>query len=131
MSRFFLVLGAFSAALSVVLGAIGAHAFQPSDVLLQKWFEIALHYQQFHALGLLVIGLLLQRYPRQGHPCSRWFTASGLLMTLGTVVFSGNLYLRSLFDFHALHAMTPVGGAALIVAWLCLTVGVWRSAGET
>lgn len=126
MSRLFMLMGALSAALSVVLGALGAHAFQTTDAMLRQWFDTALHYQQFHALGLLAVGLLLQR-----QPTSRWLVGSGFLMALGTLAFSGNLYLRSLFDFHALHAITPVGGGALIAAWLCLTVGVWRNAGET
>lgn len=45
-------------------------------------------------------------------------------MLAGMLLFSGNLYLRSLADFHALHALTPVGGGAFILAWLALARGV-------
>jgi uncharacterized membrane protein YgdD (TMEM256/DUF423 family) len=59
-------------------------------------------------------------------PASRWIAAAGTLMMVGTLLFCGNLYLRSLADFHALHAVTPFGGGAFILGWLALAVGVAR-----
>lgn len=117
----FLALGALSAAVSVVLGAAAAHALGNLPAAAQSWFHTALQYQQFHALGLLAVGLIAARLP-----ASRWITAAGWLMALGTLLFSGNLYLRSLADFHALHAVTPFGGGAFIVGWLALAIGVIR-----
>lgn len=115
--RLFLVLGALSAAVSVVLGAAAAHALANLPELSQSWFRTALQVQQFHALGLLAVGLVA------GRNASRWIVAAGWLMVLGTLLFSGNLYLRSLADFHALHAVTPFGGGAFILGWLALAVG--------
>lgn len=119
-AQVFLVLGALSAAISVALGAAGAHALAGLPEGAQSWFRTALQYQQFHALGLLVVGLIA------GRIVSAWVTAAGWLMVLGTLLFSGNLYLRSLADFHALHAVTPFGGGAFILGWLALAVGVIR-----
>jgi uncharacterized membrane protein YgdD (TMEM256/DUF423 family) len=93
-----------------LLGAAGAHALANLPELSQSWFRTALQYQQFHALGLLAIGLLADRVD------SRWISLAGWLMIVGTLLFSGNLYLRSLADFHALHAVTPWGGMAFILA---------------
>jgi len=120
-TRFFLFCGALSAAISVALGAAGAHALANLPELTQSWFRTALHYQQFHALGLLAVGLLADRI------ASRWIVVAGWLMIAGTLLFSGNLFLRSLGDFHELHAVTPFGGGAFILGWLALAVGVVTS----
>lgn len=117
----FLACGALSAAISVAIGAAGTHALANLPELSQSWFRTALQYQQFHALGLLAIGLLVDRVN------SRWINAAGWLMIAGTLLFSGNLYLRSLADFHALHAVTPFGGGAFILGWLALAAGVVTS----
>jgi uncharacterized protein (TIGR03382 family) len=45
-------------------------------------------------------------------------------MVVGLMLFSGNLYLRSLAGFHELHAVTPVGGGAFLAGWLAFAVGV-------
>jgi uncharacterized membrane protein YgdD (TMEM256/DUF423 family) len=120
-ARLFVVCGALSAAISVTLGAAGAHGLAHLPELSQSWFRTALQYQQFHALGLLAVGLLALRHASIG------FTLAGWLMIAGTLLFSGNLYLRSLADFHALHMVTPWGGGALILAWLALAAGALTS----
>lgn len=124
-ARLFLFLGALSAAVSVALGAAGAHALASLSELSQSWFRTALHYQQFHAFGLLAIGLAGLAI------ASRWLVAAGWLMVAGTLLFCGNLYLRSLADFHSLHAVTPWGGGAFILGWLALAAGVIRGRAST
>jgi uncharacterized membrane protein YgdD (TMEM256/DUF423 family) len=64
------------------------------------------------------------------HGPSRWFFAAGSLMILGTVLFVGNLYLRSLFGIHDFHALTPYGGWAYLGGWLALAIGVATSGGS-
>jgi uncharacterized membrane protein YgdD (TMEM256/DUF423 family) len=118
--KLFIVLGAISALLTVLLGAAAAHTFAAMPAGAQAWFHTGLQYQQFHALGLLAVGLVAGRNE------SKWIVAAGWLMVLGTLLFSGNLYLRSAAGFHALHAVTPYGGFAFIFAWLALAIGVLR-----
>ena len=119
-ARVFIFVGAVCAGLSVVFSAAFAHwpAFAggiPAAV------QTALSQQQFHALGLVLVGLALGwRGP------SPWWLASGWLMLVGMVLFSFNLYARSLFGFDALRALVPWGGSAWILAWLLLAVGVVR-----
>jgi uncharacterized membrane protein YgdD (TMEM256/DUF423 family) len=117
-AKLFLIIGALSALMSVLIGAAAAHA--PSETLLaaMHWFNTGMQYHQFHALALLGIGLLLAHWP------SRWFIAAGWLMVAGTVLFVGNLYLRSIFGIHDLHALTPYGGGAYLAGWLSLAIGV-------
>jgi uncharacterized membrane protein YgdD (TMEM256/DUF423 family) len=121
-AKWFLVLGAVFAALGVALGAAGSHALQ-GQLEGQGLFEIGLHYHQFHALGLILVGFAALRFPQ-----SVWLRWSGRLMLAGIVLFSGNLYLRSIGGVHVLHAVTPWGGGAFIAAWLLFALGVWRGA---
>lgn len=122
-ARCFLALGALNLALSVALGAAGMHGLKPH--LDQNdpagWFRTALNYHQLHALGLLVVGLAIERTP-----ASRWLLAAGTLLLAGILLFSGNLYLRSIAGLHAFHAATPFGGASFILGWLLFAIGVWR-----
>ena len=119
-ARLFIALGALAAALAVALGAAGAHALAGLPELSQSWFRTALQYQQFHALGLLAAGLLADRIP------SRWITAAGVLMIVGTLLFSGNLYLRTLWGIDSFRSLVPWGGGAWMLAWITLAVGVAR-----
>lgn len=120
-AKCFLAFGALNAAIAVALGAAGTHALK--DLLASTdpagWFAVALQYHQYHALGLILVGFAAERFP-----ASRWFVWAGWLMLAGIFLFSGSLYLRSLFGIHAVHAAIPFGGASFIVAWLALALGV-------
>lgn len=122
-TRSFLVLGGLNAAVSVALGAAGTHALKA--VLIANdpanWFALALQYHQFHALGLILVGIVADRIP-----VSRCLLWAGGLMLAGIVLFSGSLYLISLIGLHAVHAAIPFGGASFIVAWLLFAVGALR-----
>jgi uncharacterized membrane protein YgdD (TMEM256/DUF423 family) len=53
-------------------------------------------------------------------------TLAGWLMVTGIVVFSGSLYVLSLTGMRWLGAVTPLGGLALMAAWVALAVAAWR-----
>jgi uncharacterized membrane protein YgdD (TMEM256/DUF423 family) len=115
-ARFFLVAGALSAAVAVMLGAFGAHGLRgrlPADLL--AIYQTACQYHVYHALGLLVVGLLALQAPTNGA-----LRGSGWLMLLGTALFSGSLYLLAITGQRWLGAITPLGGTAWIAAWLLL-----------
>jgi uncharacterized membrane protein YgdD (TMEM256/DUF423 family) len=122
-ARIFLVLGGVGAALAVALGAAGMHALKPYLAANDPagWFQTALTYHQWHSLGLLAVGLTLRQQPG-----SRWLRVAGWLLVIGLLLFCGNLYLRSLLGFHALHAVTPLGGMTFIAGWLAYAMGAWR-----
>ncbi len=124
MARLFLIAGALSATLAVMLGAFGAHALRgrlPADLL--AIYQTASQYHVYHALGLLAVGLLSLHLPTSG--ALRW---SGWLMLLGTALFSGSLYLLAITGQRWLGAITPLGGSAWIAAWLLF---VWAARAVT
>jgi uncharacterized membrane protein YgdD (TMEM256/DUF423 family) len=57
-------------------------------------------------------------------PDSRWFVGAGTLLIIGSLLFSGNLYLRTLAGIDTFRAFVPWGGSAWILGWLALAVGV-------
>ena len=119
-AKCFLVLGGFNAAVAIALGAAGTHVLKALLALTDPagWFAQALQYHQYHALGLILVGIAAERFP-----ASRWFAWAGWLMLLGIFLFSGSLYLLSLFGIHALHMAIPFGGLSFFVAWLLFAVG--------
>jgi uncharacterized membrane protein YgdD (TMEM256/DUF423 family) len=121
MDRLFFALGALSAGLGVALGAFGAHALKArlAPDMLAVW-ETGVRYQIFHALALLAAAWAVTRWPGAA------ITASGWLFVVGTLLFSGSLYVLSLSGVRWLGAVTPLGGVAWIAAWLCLAWGAWR-----
>ncbi len=122
--RTFGVSGAVLALLGVALGAFGAHALGaqlPAGDL--ATFETAVRYQMYHALGLLGIAWLADRF---GSPL---VCRGGWFLIAGTVVFSGSLYVLVLTGARWLGAITPVGGVMLLVGWSLVVAGLLRRDG--
>ena len=121
MSRKFLTLGALSGMIAVALGAFAAHALKARlEAQLLAAFEVGVRYQMYHALALVVVGLLAERRP------TRLLGASGALFLAGTVLFSGSLYALSLTGTPWLGAITPFGGVALLSGWLCFAAAALK-----
>jgi uncharacterized membrane protein YgdD (TMEM256/DUF423 family) len=115
LSRVFVALGAVAAALSVALSAAAAHV--PALQQAGASFTASLDQQQFHALGLVLVGLVLARH------ASRWLAASGWLMLAGLLLFCLNIDVRILWGWDAARALVPAGGMAFMLAWLAFAVG--------
>lgn len=128
-AKYWILTGALSAAAAVALGAIGAHGLEgwlkktvePTVVVerMAKW-QTAAHYHRFHAIGMIVVGLLLRR------AASKSINAAGWLMLLGTVLFSGLLYVYSIAPAKWMGPIFPIGGFSFIAAWLLLAIGVFK-----
>lgn len=116
LSRVFMALGAVFAALAVALSAAAAHvpALQQGGAA----FAAALGQQQFHALGLVLVGLAL------GRRASLWLACSGALMLVGMLLFCMNIHARILWGWEDARALVPAGGGAFILSWLVFAVGV-------
>lgn len=122
-SKLFLVLGSINAALAVALGAFAAHALKTrlseTDMGI---FHTANQYHFYHALGLLITGIIMSSFPS-----SALIKISGWVMFAGIILFSGSLYCLVLTQQRWLGAVTPFGGTAFIIAWLSLLTGVIKS----
>lgn len=123
MKRIVLVIGSVYGGLSVMLGAMGAHALKNVLTLQQLGsFETGVKYQMYHALVLLIIGFVFSFE-------TKLQKAIGWSFIFGTFLFSFSIYLLSLSDltgvsFRFLGPVTPLGGLVMIAGWLLLLIAV-------
>ena len=107
--------------LSVIAGAAGTHALRDTlDASALGTFETAARFQMYHALALLAVGLLAMRWH------TRWLTAATALFGLGTLLFSGSLYILALSGIGIFGAVAPVGGLCLMAGWTSLIAAALR-----
>lgn len=101
-------------AVAIAAGAFGAHGLDAwvSAERMAVW-ETAVRYQAYAMLALLALSVA----PIDGSSRAVW------AFVLGTLVFSGSLYLLVLLDFSRLGAVTPIGGFLMIgsLLWLAVT----------
>jgi uncharacterized membrane protein YgdD (TMEM256/DUF423 family) len=126
-------IGAMSAMVAVAAGAFGAHALRArvEARALEVW-ETAARYQMYHALALLFVAWLAtspadgdaRRDARVGRPYGPAVRLAGWAFVVGTVLFSGSLYLMTLTGQTWLGAITPLGGVAFLVGWAAVVWGV-------
>lgn len=119
MKNITLIMGAIYGLTSVILGAMGSHAFKKilSPERLQS-FETGIKYQMYHALLLLVLGFFLKFETSQEKTMS-W------LLILGTFLFSVSIYFLSFQEVMGknlkfLGPITPIGGVLMISGWAML-----------
>ncbi|PTI91020.1 DUF423 domain-containing protein, partial [Mammaliicoccus vitulinus] len=102
--KLFIIIGAINAMIAVAAGAFGAHGLE--NKLSAKYLDIwekATTYQMYHALGLILIGIIIGT-------TSASLNVAGWLMTFGIVFFSGSLYILAVTQIKILGAITPIGG---------------------
>ncbi len=118
-----LMFAALFGALSIIMASVGAHALheQLQSAHLLVTFHKAVDYAMYHALALMAIVVLQQCFPKVR------FWLVGYLWVLGTVLFSGSLFLHTVAGWHRLTALTPVGGTLMIVGWLLLAIFAYRT----
>lgn len=125
MHKRFLTCGALLAGLAVALGAFGAHGLKklvPPETV--ATFETGVKYQMYHALALLLVGLIAERL------ASVWLKRAAWCFLIGILLFSGSLYLLTALKatdsvgLGGLGIITPIGGLFFIAGWISLAVGV-------
>ena len=123
MAKIFLILGSSLAGLAVAIGAFGAHALKSVLEVNNRLetFETGVKFQFYHAIALIVLGLLMQKFVH------RMFTWAGYGFIAGTILFSGSLYILSLSGITKWGAVTPLGGLAFLIGWLLMIVGIVKS----
>lgn len=116
MSKVFIISGALAGLLAVMLGAFAAHGLREHlDVTLLGIFKTGTQYQMYHALALVMVGVLAHLFPAQR--LLRW---SGGFFVVGILLFSGSLYMLALTQISWFGPVTPMGGLAFLAGWLSL-----------
>jgi uncharacterized membrane protein YgdD (TMEM256/DUF423 family) len=121
MYKLFLLAGTISGALSVMIGAFGAHALKSKLLANGRLdiFETAVKYQFYHSLALMVLGILmLVKFE------SKLMDYAGYSFIAGILVFSGSLYILCLTNVGKWGAVTPFGGLFLIAGWLLMFTAI-------
>jgi uncharacterized membrane protein YgdD (TMEM256/DUF423 family) len=118
-----LFIGALLGALSVIIGAFGAHALKDTLTAHQRLdtFELAVKYQFYHSLAILIVGVLMLHFQQI------YFQYAGFAFLIGVLIFSGSLYILALTNLKWLGAITPIGGLSMILGWLFLMIGILQS----
>ena len=100
MNKYLLPICALAAGLTVVMGAMGAHALK--SILLPAQldnYETALRYQFFHLLAILLTALLQFHFQSVSF---RWVVR---LFATGILLFCGSIYLIIVFQHN--HLILP------------------------
>lgn len=134
MSKTSILLGSFFAATSIGLGAFGAHGLLKHvesglmDLRMVQSFETAARYQMYHALALVLLGIVMKVYSDH-----KRLTIAMWLFVLGTIFFSGSLYFiatRTIIgweNWQWIGPVTPIGGLLFIGGWISLIIHFIRT----
>ena len=127
MHKKFVTAGALLGAIAVALGAFGAHGLKkivPVETV--QTFQTGVQYQMYHALALLITGMLYEKcYPK-------FIRIAGILFMIGIILFSGSLYLLTAGkaaeagSLDKAGIITPLGGVAFIAGWLFLFLAAMK-----
>lgn len=128
MNNTFFIAASVFGALAVTLGAFGAHGLEKitTDGKILHGFETATEYQMYHALALLAVAILYDKFPVNA---MKW---AGYSFMAGIILFSGSLYLLTFLKIQESSAVkfvgpiTPVGGICFIAGWLLLLIAVMK-----
>lgn len=105
-----LIFGAFLGLTSVIMGALGDHAFDLTPER-AKSLETGIRYNMIYAA--LIVALSVAPYDRKLH-------IPAYIFTVGTVLFSFSIYGALLTEVRELTYFTPAGGITIMVGWLAL-----------
>ena len=125
MHKNFLITASLLGALAVALGAFGAHGLKKIvDADTVAVFQTGVQYQMYHALALLAVGILFEKFP------NKWIKWAGASFITGIILFSGSLYLLTALKateqvgLNGVGIITPIGGLFFIAGWIFLFLGI-------
>ena len=123
MKEAIFISGGVYGALAVIFGAFGAHGLKKivHPELLNS-FETGVKYQMYHALFLILCGIL---FPFSGFSQN----LMGWFLILGVFFFSFSIYGLVLSSAKGrkmafLGPVTPLGGLLLVMAWVLFCVNI-------
>ncbi|MBL3656201.1 DUF423 domain-containing protein [Fulvivirga sediminis] len=121
-SKNILVTACALGALSVMIGAFGSHGLKP--LLMENGrldtFEIGVKYQFYHTMALLAVGIIHTKWD------IKLLSYAAYSIFIGTIIFSGSLYILCITNTPILGAITPFGGVLLILGWILFLLGIMK-----
>jgi uncharacterized membrane protein YgdD (TMEM256/DUF423 family) len=108
----------------VACGAFGAHGLAAklaASGMTNVW-ESAARYQMLHALALFGAAVWLRSSAVAGGGLMTW---AARCWSVGIVLFSGSLYWLALGGPRWLGPVTPLGGVAFMVGWVCIAAAAF------
>lgn len=127
MYKSFLVWASALGALAVLFGAFGAHKLKelvPPETV--STFQTGVTYQFYHVFALLAVGILYAHIP------GNQLIWAGRCFIIGTILFSGSLYLLTVLKMtdtvglKGVGIITPIGGLFFVVGWIFLLLSVLK-----
>lgn len=114
-----LIAGSIYGALAIILGAFGAHALKKHMTAERlESFEVGVKYQMYHAIFLVVLGLM---------PAQLNIRGAVNIIIIGVFLFSFSIYgltLSATFKkkIKILGPITPIGGLCMVIGWVMLLI---------
>ncbi len=105
-----LLCGAVLGLVSVIMGALGDHAFDLTPEQAES-LDTAIRYNMIYAV--LIVALALASDDKK-------LRISGYIFTLGTALFSFSIYASLAMGIEQLTYITPVGGIIIMCGWVTL-----------
>ncbi|MBO9565408.1 MAG: DUF423 domain-containing protein [Niastella sp.] len=127
MHKGFLMTATLLGALSVALGAFGAHGLKklvPPETI--TTFETGVRYQFYHVFALLAVAILYDKFSAD------WMRYAGICFIIGIILFSGSLYILTTLKatntvgLSGIGAITPFGGLFLIAGWIAMFISIMK-----
>lgn len=108
-----LLIGSVQAALSVALGAFGAHSLHDFLLLNNRLetFETAAKYQMYGGLALILLGIW------QNQMSNKIIRRAGRMMIAGSIIFPGSLYAICFTGITLFGAIAPIGGLSYMIGF--------------
>lgn len=115
-----IAIAALNLATAVASGAFGAHGIKNMvDAQQLEWWHTATLYLLIHALGLLLVGVLIR--------FNIAVQTTAWLLQIGVIIFAGSLFAMALGAPRWFGAITPIGGVLMIAGWIWLAVTAFHS----
>lgn len=123
------IIAAFLGALTILIGAFGAHGLQKLvDADAVASFETGVRYQMYHVFALLILAYGVPIQAKNRKRIARLFGT-------GILLFSGSIYLLVLrdylpFDSTKIAFITPIGGLFFVIGWIYLALSLLKAKKE-
>jgi uncharacterized membrane protein YgdD (TMEM256/DUF423 family) len=128
-TSFWLRAGAIWGFLAVAIGAFGAHGLKDQFKVLGEQFgplvterpegifQTATNYHAYCALAIVLVGLVAAT-GREGTALQ----VAGWSLLVGSLIFSGSLYVLAATGIKKLGMITPIGGVFMLIGWVALAL---------